>query len=426
MSEPLATDPRSEGLLLRVALLAGGVLMVVCNTPLAPTLPQIRDAFAQASALQVSMVLTLPALMIVLTAPLAGWIVDRYGRKRLLVLTALLYGLAGGSGYLVQNMDALLATRALVGVAVAGLMTSVAALISDCFQGERRARFMGLSHAATGFGNTAFLLAGGALAESGWRTPFLMYLATLLLLPLFAFSLYEPQGVRRTSARNGPPFPSTLAALFSDGGRQLAGAPDALRRMLSDAGLDGPLLRLLLFTCGLVGLSQVVYYLIPLQLPFWLQARHATTPAQSGLAIATLALAFAVTALVYGRIASRVAHVPLVGLALAALGGSYVLISLAPTFAAVYAGLIVTGTALGFILPSLNLWLANRAPAWLRGRLLGAFSASIFLGHFISPLVLPAPTSLPAMGQLWQDVGLALMLFGGLLVLLHAQLARLF
>ena len=73
------------------------MLVVMANASLSPALPQLRAAFTEASDLQVRMILTLPALVIVLASPLAGWTADRFGRKPLLILSALLYGLAGSS-----------------------------------------------------------------------------------------------------------------------------------------------------------------------------------------------------------------------------------------------------------------------------------------------------------------------------------------
>lgn len=399
MGESVVVDARSKSWPLQFSLLAGSILVVICNTPLAPALPRLRDTFAGAGDLQVRMVLTIPALVIVLVTPLVGWVADRYGRKPLFVVSALLYGLAGSSGYVAQDIGTILLGRALFGIAVAGLMTSGAALLTDYFSGEARARFMGLQAAAMGLGNTFFLLLGGVLAEGGWRPPFLMFLAAPALLPLFVHSLYEPQLVRAT-------------------GREEDGAVRARPAW--------PLLRLTTFVYVLVGISQIAFYLVPLQMPFWLQARFATSPTESGIAIGSVAFFFALSSLVYGRVGTRVAHIPLAGLALALLGSSYVLIALAPTKQVVYAGLALSGTALGWVLPNLNLLLANRTPAALRGRLLGGFSAAIFLGHFLSPLLLQAPATLAAMSVLWQDVGLLLLLIGGLLVLLQSQLARLF
>ncbi len=436
MDQTLTTeiaDARSRSWPLQFSLLAGSVLVVICNTPLAPALPRLRDTFVEAGDLQVRMVLTIPALVIVLVAPLVGWVADRHGRKPLFVLSALLYGLAGSSGYMAQDIETILLGRALFGVAVAGLMTSVAALLTDYFSGPARARFIGLQAAAMGIGNSFFLLLGGVLAEGGWRPPFLMFLAAPALVPLFVHSLYEPEVQKAPFSRlrrepSPGPFPVLGDGSHSPARRESSRGGLALLKSFSlrKAVMDGPLLRLTIFAYVLVGVSQIAFYLVPLQMPFWLQARFATSTTESGIAIGSVAFFFALSSLVYGRLATRLAHIPLAGLALALLGSSYLLIALAPTSYVVYAGLALSGTALGWVLPNLNLLLANRTPAALRGRLLGGFSAAIFLGHFLSPLLLQTPATLPAMGVLWQDVGLLLLLIGGLLVLLQAQLTRLF
>lgn len=392
-------DERSGRWPLQLSLLAGSVLVVICSTPLAPALPKMREAFAGAGDLQVPMVLTIPALVIVLVAPLVGWVADRYGRKPLFIASALLYGLVGSSGFVARDMGTILLGRALFGVAVAGLMTSVAALLSDYFSGSARARFMGLQAAAMGIGNSLFLVLGGVLAEGGWRPPFLMFLAGPALLPLFILSLYEPPQTRQGQA----PGDERVGTVVS-----------------------WPLLRLTLFVYALVGLSQISFYLVPLQMPFWLEQRFGTSSTESGVAIGLVALSFALSAMLYGRLGARAAHIPLAGLALALLGASYLLIALAPSRLVVYGGLLLAGVALGWILPNLNLWLANRTPAALRGRLLGGFSAAIFLGHFLSPLLLQTPATLTEMGALWQRVGLGLLVFGVFLAAWQRPLERLF
>ncbi len=392
-----AVDTRNEGRVLQFSLLAGSVLMVICNTPLAPALPQLRVAFTEASDLQIRMILTIPALVIVLVTPLAGWIADHYGRKPLLIFSTLLYAVAGSSGYGMQDIATLLAGRALFGVAVAGLMTSVAALISDYYSGPARARFLGLQAVAMGVGNGFFLLLGGMLAEGGWRPPFLMFLAALAILPMFVHSLYEPSHLRHRS----------------QAGQQ------------TGATVTWPLLRLALFIYVIMGLSQIVFYLVPLQLPFWMQERFATSTTESGFAISVVAFFYALSAYVYGRNSTRAAHIPLAGAALALLGGGYLLIALAPTSHVVYVGLILSGLALGLLLPNLNLLLANHTPPILRGRLLGGFSAAIFLGHFLSPLLLQTPATLADMGAQWQNVGFGVVLVGLLLIVLRGSLGRL-
>src|SRR5688500_18867060 len=81
----LLTDrERSAGRAQALVLLLASCLPVLGSVLLAPVLPAIQEAFAStpgASALA-PIVLTAPALMIGLTAPFAGRVVERTGRKR--------------------------------------------------------------------------------------------------------------------------------------------------------------------------------------------------------------------------------------------------------------------------------------------------------------------------------------------------------
>jgi len=137
--------------------------------------------------------LTIPGLFIVLGAPAAGFIVDSYGRKRLLVVSTFLYALTGSAGYFFDSMTAILIGRALLGIAVAGIMVSVTTLVANYYQGEARARFLGRQAAFMNFGGVVFTATGGFLADVTWQTPFLIYLIAFVILPFAVIALMEPK-----------------------------------------------------------------------------------------------------------------------------------------------------------------------------------------------------------------------------------------
>jgi MFS family permease len=129
----------------------------------------------------------------------AGVIADRWGRKRLIVGSVLLYALAGASGYLAGSLPALLLGRAFLGVAVGGIMTGVLALTADYLHGSARASFMGVQGAAMALGGVVFVMTGGVLADIHWRAPFLVYLAAIPVLPLAMLTLVELKRERAPS-----------------------------------------------------------------------------------------------------------------------------------------------------------------------------------------------------------------------------------
>ncbi len=93
--------PNPDLPLTKATLLLVSTLTVMSGATIAPSLPAMRDYFAEIGQadLLVRLVLTIPALFIVIGSPIAGIVVDRLGRKPLLIVCAALYGLAGSSGF---------------------------------------------------------------------------------------------------------------------------------------------------------------------------------------------------------------------------------------------------------------------------------------------------------------------------------------
>ena len=77
-----------------------------------------------------------------------GPLVDRFGRRRVLIGSALGYGLAAGLAIFTHDYWTLLATRALQGVAGAGARVAAAALVRDVSSGRRMAEIMSLAMTA--------------------------------------------------------------------------------------------------------------------------------------------------------------------------------------------------------------------------------------------------------------------------------------
>ena len=170
-------------------------LTVMAGAIIAPALPAMHAAFSDLPNvdLLVSLVLTIPGLFIVLGAPAAGFIVDSYGRKRLLGVSTFLFALTGSAGYFFDAMIAILIGRALLDIAVAGIMVSVTTLVADYYQGETRARFLGRQAVFMNFGGEVFTATGGFLADVTWQTPFPIYLIAFVILPFAVIALIEPK-----------------------------------------------------------------------------------------------------------------------------------------------------------------------------------------------------------------------------------------
>jgi len=147
-----------------------------------PAFPQVVDVF-DISRVQVGWVVTAYSLPGILSAPLVGIGADRLGRKRVLVPTLFVFGVAGGACALARSFPVLLGLRAVQGLAAAPLVGLAVTIIGDRYQGRDRAAAVGYNATALNVGTAAYPAVGGALAAIAWYVPFAL---PLLALPVGA------------------------------------------------------------------------------------------------------------------------------------------------------------------------------------------------------------------------------------------------
>lgn len=386
----------ADSWLIRATLLLASTLTVMSGATIAPSLPAMRVYFAEVanSEFWVRLVLTVPALFIVIGSPIAGQMVDKIGRKPLLLGSAILYGFAGASGFVLDSLFTILWGRAFLGLAVAGIMVSATTLIADYYQGDARANFMGLQAAFMGFGGVLFLSTGGFIAELNWRFPFLIYLFSWLLLPTIALVLYEPPRYQATSA-----------------------TPSAL----SQSSLP---IKLLVLIYVSVLLQQVVFYLIPVQLPFYLEQIADVGASQTGIAIACATLFSALASMRYGKVKKRFSFMGILAISFGLMGLGYVGIGLVSTYWLILLVLVPTGIGLGLMMPNLNVWVSNEVPDSLRGRALGGLTTFMFLGQFLSPIVSQPVSQNVGMTATYGLAGVALVILATLLWIFKKQICH--
>lgn len=349
---------KSDSILVKATLLLSSSLTVMAGATISPSLPAMRDHFAATPNVDylVRLVLTIPALFIALSAPFVGTIIDRFGRKTLLALSVLLYGLAGGSGAVLNEIGLILLSRILLGFSVAGIMTTATALIADYYVGATRAQFLGFQAAFMNLGGVVFLFLGGGLADLSWRLPFLVYLLALLLLPFVTLVLPEPNRTTNIQASSVP------------------------------AGGSFPW-RILSLTYVVALLSQIVFYLLPVQLPFYLRQLANVSASQIGMALALVTLFSAISAVNYKSIKARLSFMSIYTIAFLSIAVGYTIVSFVSTYSAVLIGLAIAGVGLGLLVPTMNVCLTSSTPENVRGRVLGGLTTALFLGQFISPIV---------------------------------------
>ena len=387
--------------ILRVALLmAGSCLPILGAVLISPVLPDIQRHFANVPGVKAlaPLVLTIPALALAILAPFAGVIVDRLGRKRLLIVSTVCYALFGTAPLWLNSIGAILASRVLVGITEAAIMTCCTTLIGDYYSGRRRDRYLAVQTMCASASATVFFVLGGAVGSAGWRTPFWIYAVSLVLAPAMVFAL--PKSPARATdeaheahAAPGAPSPASAAV-----GRR----PFPWRALAS--------------TCALTFFGAMVFYTVPVEMSYLLDDLNVTATGAIGLATA-LASAATVAGAVFFAKAERVRERLLPG-TFAVCAAGFALMAVAGNPVVLVLGAVVNCFGTGVLLPSLLTRAMSRLGYADRGRGTGLWTAAFFGGEFACPLVLIALEALT--GNLASAVGVlgvaALVLAAGLMI----------
>jgi MFS family permease len=391
-------------------VLVGSSVSVLPLAALAPALPTLALAFQDTpnAELLVRLTLTMPALLIAVGAPFAGLLLDRWGRRPVIVLSLIGFGLAGVAGFLLDSLVAILVSRAVVGLAAAGLISGFTTLVADYFTGRQLNRFMGYQGASIAAGAMVGTLMGGFLADLGWQFPFLTHLYAFLVLPVVVLAVREPgrglgapsggaEGVaRRERLPKGeapPEHPAICCveqvhpAIASAIPKQQEPGIVGVEMEAPDEG-PGPPLRTIAWVFAIAFSAVVAFNVFPVQLPFYLTALTAASNAQIALALALQMLVSFVVALRYQRIKARLSHRSIFALVFVTIGAGHLIVAGTPEYLLVILGSMIAGLGMGLLAPNLGAVVALTVPPHVRGRAMGGLTASIFLGQFFSPLVL--------------------------------------
>ena len=347
------------GTLGKTTLLFAAVLAPFQAASISPAIPELLAYFADHpnAAYLSRLVLVMPSIGIAISAPLAGAVIDRFGRRRFLLGAIVAYAILGASGGLANSLEALLVTRLLLGFAAGGAMTATITLMGDYFDGPERQKFLGQRTAFVNFSAIAINISGGLLASIDWRVPFFVFLVALVLVPMGARSLPEPVVTAEAQAAVRLKFREWPLAFIG-------------------------LVYLMLF------LVNIAFFFVPTQVPFYVRELGYDGAQIGGFALASSSLGIALGSLLYHPIRSRVRQaastfVPAAFLVVVGFG----IVSMGETLTVVMPGLLLAGLGFGVINVNGIVWAMEGTPTNIRGRVVGGLTASMMLGHFCSPLV---------------------------------------
>ena len=402
--------PRVPGALQGVVLLLPITLAVMGIAVLVPVIPELMGHFQDVPNYQYLIqggVLTMPALCVTVFSPLAGWLADRFGRRRILIASMVVYGALGIAPVVLDNLWAIVGSRVGVGLCEAVVMTVSTTLISDYFKGHARERWLASQTAVASLSSLALIAIGGLLGSLyGWRGPFGVYLFSVLLaLCIWRFT-WEP------GRPMGQPPTETDA-------QPTAIATDTGRVVFPWARMTG--------ICAITLFASVMFYTIQTQSSLALTALGVRDPARLGLFTALASLGVPLGTFVF-RALARLPIGLLLSVEFVIIGVGFALMGRAASPQHFVLAAAFNQLGCGMILPTLLTWATRGLAFEVRGRGNGLWQATFAVGQFASGMIvtflgehvgglLPAFMALGAAnilaavlaagGQLRQRIGLA-------------------
>jgi MFS transporter, ACDE family, multidrug resistance protein len=176
------------------------LIMTLGNSMLIPVLPLLSREL-RITTFQVSLIITVYAVVAILLIPLAGFLSDRYGRKRIIIPSLIIAGAGGAVSASAAFLPGewayvvILAGRVLQGVGASGAFPIVLPLVGDMFRNESDvSKGLGVVETANTFGKVLSPVLGSLLALVAWYVPFVSIpVFCAISLVLVAFLVKTPQ-----------------------------------------------------------------------------------------------------------------------------------------------------------------------------------------------------------------------------------------
>ncbi|MFM0308730.1 3-(3-hydroxy-phenyl)propionate transporter MhpT [Paraburkholderia sp. RL17-383-BIF-A] len=307
-------------------------------------------------------------------AMFGGRLADRIGRKRVLILSACLFGLLSIATALVSSFDMLVLVRVLTGIGLGGALPNLIALSSESVSPRARNTAVSIMYCGIPFGGVIASIIGIVnMGDTEWRHIFYVGGAgPLLLVPLLFAFLPESKAFRRAS-HEGNVQPAAVGNVLFGGNRALSTAQIWIS-----------------YFCTLI----VLYFLLN-WLPSLMAARGLSRP-EIGYVQIAFNVGGGIGALCIGMLMDRLRGAVVVSGMYIGIIASLAALSIAPGFGALagsafFAGMFVIGGQ--SVLYALS---AAFYPTAMRGTGVGAAVAVGRIGSVVGPL---AAGQLLAMGR---------------------------
>jgi MFS family permease len=336
------------------------VLSVMGAVLLAPIVPALMEQFSYIPNANywVLSLLSVPALCIAIFATPAGYIADKFGRRRILIWSMFIYAFCGMAPLILDDFVAIYISRIGVGLCEAVIMVASTTLIGDYFEHDQRDKWLGSQAATASFSAMCLFPIAGALGSFGWRGPFVLYSVSLILVLGVIFLTWEvkkPKAVEtsQNDIINSHPFPWAH----------------------------------MIKVCLISLIGAMMFYILQFNLGSALKANFAVNSSlMTGIMLAIASLGVPIGAVFYRYAHKRLSISTLIMVEFGILAIGFICMSNAPNYQLFLAAGFINQFGAGMVLPTMLTWAMRNLQLSNRGRGTGMWQATFAFGQFASTM----------------------------------------
>jgi MFS family permease len=359
-SSPATDLPAWRRGLIILILLTGGIKSALAFTTVVPALQLIAAEFGGSgdAVLSAQFVVTLAPIGMALSGLLAGMIVSTRNLRNTMFLALGICTVAGLMQLFVHSYYLLLASRFVLGFSAVVADVAMTSILAAQFGGALRSKLIGYRQAISSIGTVSTMLLGGWLAQHyGWRAPGIMFVLPGILL-ILSFIAFDRPIVLERAGSEGEKF--SVWQLW-------------------------PLLALSL-------IMSIGHTMPSFQMPFLLKDNGITSAVLVSRVPALSSAISILAAFAFGFVYARLGAWTLVTAAIL-MGAGFIGAGLVPTYELVLLCVVIEGIGAGWTMPFFLNRILDKVSPSQRSSAIGLVQASLFLGHFLNPL-LTAPVRL--------------------------------
>lgn len=334
-------------------------------------LGSIKQAFSDADPVLISLISTLPILVMFLMTLMVGKLTMRFDKKNLVITSLIIYIIGGVGGvFMTVGIKQILAMRILVGIG-AGLSAPLCgAIIADLYRESERVKMLGWAQGFDSLMAVLLTMLGGTLCVISWNYTFFTYGVFTIILFLVIF--YLP----------AMPPPS---------------APDK-GRTVSEIENFTPHQKFKIFLVGAYTFSCIVILMLMfIKLAIFVMDEKIGTPVTTATAMSACTASSFITAIFIGpitKVLKRYTLAVCTGLSAVA----FLMLFFANSASVVILALFVNGLGRGLYTPMVQFKAIEVVPKAVSAYAVSVVMGAIFLGNFLSAFVekLVAPFAAPS------------------------------